>query len=248
MTNDDYDFTYFDVETTGRDPATDRIVELAMIRQSAIGEELDRLVTIVNPGVPIPPDVVKVHGINDERVRDAPTFAEVADNARRLTDNAVLVTYNGRAFDILFLHCELYRATGIGLQLDETREIDLWRLWQTCEPRNLAGALKRFLNHDMGDSAHNAEADTDLLPDLLRAMVQNYNLHGNDAERLSKPVGEVDRSGRFKKSEDDGEIVFAFGKHRDEPVRQRPGYLKWMLNNDFPPDTQAWAKRLLARR
>ena len=68
---------FFDLETTGTDPATDRIVEVAALRIDADGTRSARCRRL-NPERPIPPAATAVHGIHDDDVRDAPTFRKVA--------------------------------------------------------------------------------------------------------------------------------------------------------------------------
>ena len=63
-----------DLETTGTDIRTDRIVEISVIRVDPCGDREHRTRRI-NPGVPIPPDATAVHGISDADVADQPTFA-----------------------------------------------------------------------------------------------------------------------------------------------------------------------------
>src|SRR3990167_4692211 len=69
----------FDVETTGVDPGS-RILELAAIAFDENGVVLHEYDSLVNPGMPIPPDVTKISGITDEMVKDARTADIVLKN------------------------------------------------------------------------------------------------------------------------------------------------------------------------
>jgi len=71
-----------DTETTGRDAAEDHIVELAVVVGQA-GKVISRDTWLINPGVPIPAETTKVHGIRDEDVADKPPFADVVDEILR---------------------------------------------------------------------------------------------------------------------------------------------------------------------
>jgi DNA polymerase III epsilon subunit-like protein len=89
----------FDLETTGVDPATDRICQLGGVWMLN-GEMTDRRLVTINPGVPIPEGASRVHGITDERVAQAPTFAEVFPKVLEHFRRAeVVLTYNGSRFD-----------------------------------------------------------------------------------------------------------------------------------------------------
>jgi DNA polymerase-3 subunit epsilon len=97
-----------DVETTGRDPATDRVVEIGVVTGRA-GEIMDRRSWLVNPGRPIPEEVRAVHGISDEMVKDAPSFAELAREIAQAFANHIPAAYNA-SFDRAFVSAELERA------------------------------------------------------------------------------------------------------------------------------------------
>ena len=104
-----------DCETTGLDPATDRVITVAAIRadfsQLDHGTTLtgDSLVVEVNPGVPIPHAATAVHGLRDADVAGWPPFADEAQALRDFIGERVLVGHNVQ-FDKRFLNAELKRA------------------------------------------------------------------------------------------------------------------------------------------
>jgi DNA polymerase-3 subunit epsilon len=99
-----------DTETTGRDPALDRIVEIAcVVSQGA--EVLSRHSWLVNPGRPIPQEASDVHGIQDEQVRDKPPFSNIVGELFAVLRRGVPVAYNAE-FDKQFLLAELARVDG----------------------------------------------------------------------------------------------------------------------------------------
>jgi len=239
---------WFDLEGTGVDPHRDRIVEICMISDD--GRELE---TRVNPGVPIPAEASAVHGITDEDVKDAPTFAEIAGAVQELVDGAVLAGYNSRRYDVPLIDAELRRAGQPGLPRDELGrialpEIDLFAIWSNLEPRNLASAARRFAGVELVD-AHSASADTRVLPDVLRGICFEFALDADDLDelvRLSVRDGSVDRDGKFLVDEN-GVVVFNFGQKRGTPVSAEPGLLEWMLSRDFSPETKAFARLFLGQ-
>lgn len=85
----DRDTVILDTETTGLDDGA-RIVDIAVI--TATGDTL--LDTLVNPGEPIPAEATNIHGITDVMVTDAPTFADIADELRRILAGRRVVIYN----------------------------------------------------------------------------------------------------------------------------------------------------------
>jgi len=111
---DDCAFAVVDVETTGmRASGSDRITEIAVVvvhgdRQEVIFESL------VNPGRPIPPLISAITRITDEMVRDAPFFAELADQILAALAGRIFVAHNAR-FDWGFVCAELRRARALTL-------------------------------------------------------------------------------------------------------------------------------------
>lgn len=97
-----------DTETTGRDAALDRIVEIACVRFER-GAVVWRKSWLVNPGIPIPKEAFDVHGIGDDDVRDKPSFAQIAAEVLAALEGAVPLAYNAE-FDRAFLFAELERA------------------------------------------------------------------------------------------------------------------------------------------
>ena len=220
-----------DVETTGLRPETDRIVEIAL---QSVERSYNRL---VNPGIPIPAEATAIHGIEDADVGGCPPFSAIAEEVRERVEGACLLTYNGRSFDTLFLHHELERATGRGLDLETQPEIDLFHCWRELEPRTLEGALSRFLDEDHIGPAHTAHEDAHATLRLLPAFLRAFGLgEAEDLLELTRPEWEVDRHGKLRL--EGGQVVFGFGKHKGEPVGEHESYVEWMLGADFPEETK----------
>lgn len=239
---------WFDLEATGLDTTTERIVEFAFL-DGATGQAW---VERVNPGVPVPPEVTAVHGISDTDVAECPPFVHFAPRIQALIEGAVLAGYNSRRFDLLLLDAELRRAGQPGVARDAqgryaVQEIDLFQLWLRHEGRSLTSAAKRFAGVELGQDAHSADADTLVLPAVLEGMRQAFGLaEATVAEiaALSVPDGEVDRDGKFRRNED-GVIVFNFTKQKGEPCHCHPDLLDWMLRKDFSAETKAVARAIL---
>jgi DNA polymerase-3 subunit epsilon len=104
----DCPIAFLDVETTGRDPATERIVELGIVIGRR-GEVVERYSWLINPGRPIPKEMSAIHGITDDDVADKPAFAGIVPELLERLANAIPAAYNA-TFDRAFLLAELERA------------------------------------------------------------------------------------------------------------------------------------------
>jgi DNA polymerase-3 subunit epsilon len=96
-----------DTETTGRDPSSDRVVEVACVRWER-GEITLRKSWLVNPGRPIPQEAFEVHGISDDHVKDAPPFEAILPELLEALAGAIPLAYNAE-FDRKQLLAELGR-------------------------------------------------------------------------------------------------------------------------------------------
>lgn len=229
----------FDIESTGTNPETDRIVELCL----ATPEGRFRVFR-VNPGVPIPPEATAIHGIRDADVAREPPFAAIAAQVQSWVEGAVLLGYNSRSFDTPMLHHELRRAGQPGLDLDGIDEIDVMRVWNALENRTLASAARRWLGKDHAE-AHHAKDDVLVTLAVYARLREAFQVTDRDAMRLTRPANEIDRDGKFAFNEH-GEIVFNFGKHAGKPVASvERSYLEWMAAGKFAPSTKAVVEKLI---
>lgn len=231
----------FDLETTGINTASDRIVEICMIKVFPEGHEELRTYRI-NPGIPIPPQATAVHGISDEDVADKPTFKMLAAELHQFLQECDFGGFNSNKFDFPMLVEEFYRA-GMEFEVEKRKFIDAQRIFHVKEPRNLTAAYKFYCNRDL-ENAHSAEADTLATWAILKAQIERYEDLPADIEGLHKMSGQnnlADLAGRFVYN-DKGDIIFNFGKHRNKMVkdvlRDEPGYYNWMMDGDFPMQTK----------
>ena len=117
----------FDLETTGTDRLTDRVVELAVVRFDKGGDvaTLDRR---VNPCVRIPRESTRVHGISDADVAACPTFAELAPEVAAFLEGCDLAGYNIRQFDVPVLVREFDLAK-VPFSMEGRRVVDMQTIW-----------------------------------------------------------------------------------------------------------------------
>jgi DNA polymerase-3 subunit epsilon len=235
---------FLDLETTGVNVASDRIVEISMLKVSPNGKE-QWMTTLVNPEIPIPQKVTALHGISDADVANAPTFREIAKSLAAFLEGCDLAGYNAVRFDIPVLAEEFLR-TDIDFNFRKRRYVDVQVIFHKKEQRTLSAAYHFYCRKEL-ENAHSAEADTAATYEILKSQLDMYPDLENDVERLadfSSFGNNVDFAGRIILDEN-GVEVFNFGKHKGKPVEQvfneEPSYYSWMMNGDFP----LYTKRVL---
>lgn len=228
---------FFDLETTGINVASDRIVEISYLKVDLNGNESSRTLR-VNPGRPIPQEASNIHGISDDDVKDSPGFNEVGKTIARDFEGCDLAGYNSVKFDIPLLAEEFLRAD-IEIDLQRRKFVDVQIIFMKMEQRTLSAASKFFLGKELKD-AHSAEADTMATYEILQAQLDRYSNLENDIGMLAEFSAHnrnVDFAGRIIYNDEDVE-VFNFGKHKGKPVidvlANDPGYYGWMMKGDFP--------------
>lgn len=239
----------FDLETTGTNVETDRIVEIAMLR-SGPGEEPTELVAKVNPGVPIPPTATAIHGITNEAVAKEQAFDVLAEDVLTMLEgDVVLAGYNITRFDVPLLKNELKRA---GRELPELPIVDVYDLYKRYNRQDLSSTVRQYLGTAHVE-AHNAKADAAATRRILGVMTFAHDLPG-DPKELAKLLDQpenpdwLDREGRFIKSPE-GWTLLNFGKHKGaKAATVDPGFLRWMLAQDFRADAKAIAQSILEKR
>lgn len=229
---------FFDLETTGVDPAKDRIVEISMVKIMPDGRR-EVKTRRLNPEMPIPPAATAVHGITDDDVKNEPVFRAVAKSLAAYIDGCDFAGYNSNKFDIPVLAEEFLRA-GLDVDLKRHKFIDVQNIFHKMEQRTLVAAYKFYCGKELND-AHSAEADTLATCEVLEAQLDRYaDTLENDVDFLaefSERGKSADYAGRIL-YDDKGEEIFGFGKHKGRSVaqvfRDEPSYYAWMMNGDFP--------------
>lgn len=228
---------FFDLETTGTNIVTDRIVEIAYHKVSPNGREETKSMRI-NPGIPIPKNSSDIHGITDADVVDCPTFKLVAKEIVRDIEGCDLAGYNSNRFDIPLLAEELLRAE-VDFDFSKRKFVDVQVVFHKMEARTLSAAYKFYCQKDL-EGAHGAEADTMATYEVLMAQLDHYPELKNDIDFLSKFTTQnnnADFAGRIVFDEN-GEELINFGKHKGKKVTDvlntDMGYYGWMMNSDFP--------------
>ena len=228
---------FFDLETTGVNVASDRIVEISWLKIQTDGSESIKT-HLVNPTIPIDPRAIAIHGITDEDVKDKPTFSDLARTLAKEFEGCDFAGYNSNKFDIPLLAEEFLRAD-VDFDLRKRKFIDVQVIFHKMEQRTLTAAYQFYCKKVLED-AHSAEADTLATYEILKAQLDHYEHLQNDVDYLSvfsTQNRSVDLAGRIIYNDKDIE-VFNFGKYKGEPVeevlKKDPGYFGWILKGDFP--------------
>ncbi len=234
---------FFDLETTGLDVSTDRIVELCYIKVEPNGNE-ETCSMRINPERHIPEESSNIHGITDEDVKDCPTFKQVAAKLWHTFEGCDLAGFNSNKFDIPMIVEEFMRA-GIEIDLSKRKFIDVQNIYHKMERRNLVAAYKFYCGKDLTD-AHSAIADTKATYEVLQAQLDKYpDELQNDIQFLSdfsRMGNNIDFAGRFVYAEDGVTEMVNFGKYKGKTVKEvlakDPSYYSWMMRGDFTMNTK----------
>lgn len=242
---------FFDLETTGTNINSDRVVEICYLKVYPNGNEESKTMRI-NPGIHIPEAASAVHGIYDADVADCPTFKEVARSVANDIEGCDLAGFNSNRFDIPLLAEEFLRA-GVDIDLSRRKFVDVQVIFHKMEQRTLSAAYKFYCGKNLED-AHTAEADTRATYEVLMAQIDRYPEDlKNDVSFLSDFSSfskNVDFAGRMV-YDDQGVEIFNFGKYKGMPVvevlKRDPGYYGWILNSDFTLNTKAMLTKIRLR-
>ncbi len=234
---------FFDLETTGINIAKDRIVEISVLKVYPNGKEEQKTIR-VNPGMHIPEEASRVHGIYDEDVKDCPLFRNIAKELAHYIEGCDLGGYNSNRFDIPLLAEEFLRAE-VDFDMSRSKFVDVHKM----EQRTLSAAYHFYCDKCLED-AHSAAADTMATYEVLKAQLDRYgDKLENNIDFLSKFSTQnknVDFAG-FIIYDEKGTEVFNFGKNKGIPVekvlQEQQGYYDWMMKSEFP----LYTKKVLTR-
>ena len=237
----------FDLETTGLDIVNDRIIQLSFIKVYPDGKE-ERGDHLINPGKHIPEMITELTGIDDEKVKNAPSFKQISTTLAETFKGCDFAGFNSNRFDVPMLAEEFLRA-GIDFDFSKCRLIDAQAIFHKMERRNLAAAYKFYCGRKMEEDfeAHRADQDTEATYRVLMGELDMYSKEQQDEDErilpndmdflaeFSKQNDNVDFAGRMiwapitdkegkPLTDKDGkpqlQEVFNFGKYKDYPVAE----------------------------
>jgi DNA polymerase-3 subunit epsilon len=256
------DLCFFDVEATGLNVIRDRIIQIAIVKFFAKPDkEPQELSMLINPGIPISEEAMRVHGITPKDVANKPTFPQVAQKIYDFIGNADLAGYNSNRFDIPMLMEEFDRA-GLDFDIENRRIIDVQRIFYKMEPRNLRAALRFYCDRDL-ENAHDAMADVRATIDVFEGQLKRYeglDYEDDDGKVFSNPIrNDMQAIYEFTNDErtldvtqrlrltPEGQVVFNFGKYIGRPVgetlSQDKQYYHWILQKEFSVQVKKLVKK-----
>jgi len=237
----------FDLETTGLNPRTDRIIEICIIKSFPDGRKKDEIKTRkINPERAIPEIVTKITGIKEADVKEAPKFYQVADSLAEMLKGCDVCGFNSNRFDVPFLLHEFERV-GIYDAFNEVNLVDVFNLYCKYNPRTLQAAYYEYCGKTL--DAHKAEEDAKATLEVLNAIINDHSDEIEDKSieglaQLSKRKENVDVLGVVVNSERGP--VFAIGKHKGQLVSECRSYCDWILTaSDFSANTKKVIEMIL---
>lgn len=231
---------FFDLETTGLNPATDRIIEICVIKLNPDGTR-EIKTRRINPTIPISKESSEITGITDEDVKDSPKFRQLGKGIASFMSGCDISGYNILRFDIPLL-VEEFKRIDVDFDMTGIEVVDVQRIYHKKEPRTLAAALKYYCDEEIS-GAHAAENDVEATIKVLAGQLEKYEDLSDDVAAVAKFCKDarwVDNAGRLHWK--DGEVAIGFGKKQGlllkDLVKSDRGYIDWILNSEFPSDTK----------
>jgi len=228
---------FLDTETTGADPATAEVCEVAFLLAEYNGfsftGEKQVFETLVKPSVPIPPEASAVNQISNRMVDNSPAAEEIAGQIKELTEQADYIAAHNLPYDYEILNRQypsLFKRFNNGMQIDTLR---LSRhIWQEIPSHSLQALRYRFdLDRNIQGEAHRALFDTELVQSLLHFSLKQESCLGLQngwnalVDFIFSPL-EV--------------RIFTFGKYRgtlvEDTVARDPDYIRWLLKQKWLPE------------
>ncbi len=237
-----------DLETTGLDTKTARIVEIAVIKYSETGET-ERRVRRLNPGISIPAEATEVHKITNEMVANEPTFRQIANGLKEFLTGCDLCGFNFSNYDLPILVNE-FKRVGIDFDFTQMAVVDVKAIYHKLHPRDLQTAVQEYCGKEL-EGVHSAEADAEATLEVLQAMVTQHGELSGDAITLAafgNSSNKLDVQGWFQNTPNG--VSFSRGQYTgvllDVVVKKDRRYLEWMLKQNYLRDTRQIVESALA--
>lgn len=237
-----------DIEATGLNVVTDRIVSLGMVKIFPDGRRVPTH-KVFNPGITMSAEVIECHGITNDQAATCEPFGLYAPVAAAAMHECDLAGYNLMNFDLPMID-EEFRRAGIKFPFNEALIIDVGNIFKKKEARTLEAAVLFYTGTKMED-AHNALSDAQATVSVLDAHVRRYPdlmaMSRDELAAFSKFDDRIDLAGKLVKDKD-GDPAYSFGQNtKGVKVRDNPGFGFWMLGKDFPEQTKEILRDILRK-
>lgn len=238
---------FYDVETTGLNVACDRIVSISIVKVMSNGKTEGKAATI-NPQIPIPKAASNVHGITDDMVKDLPPFKKLAKGIYAFIDGCDIAGYNNTNFDNIILSEEFSRC-GLTFPQPNTLNIDVCTIFKKMEQRTLEAAYQFYCGKQL-TNAHTSNADAIATLHVFEEQIKKYpELQGKTLEEIAQFCALDNRADLAGKiiTDEHGNHLYSFGKHKGQKVLDEPTYAQWMLAGDFASNTKYVLTQILIK-
>lgn len=242
--------TVFDLETTGIWIERDKIVEVGMIKLMPDGTRHD-YVKRVNPGIPIPVNVIRIINITDDDLKDAPKFKDIAQEVLDFIGDSDLGGFNIQRFDIPVLEREFFEA-GLTFHWKDRDIYDAQKIYHIHEKRDLMAAYQLYCGKEL-TNAHSALGDAEATVEILDAQIAKYGKA--DEGIVSLRDFDYEKSSAYFDTERkfcwwNRNLYPMFGKYRKKkPIQSIAktdrNYLEWILSSDFSDDIKVMIEKAL---
>lgn len=216
-------YAILDIETTGGQFNEEGITEIAIYKYDG-HEIVDQFISLVNPEIPIQPFVVKLTGINNDMLRLAPKFFEVAKRIIEITQDCVIVAHNA-SFDFRILRTE-FRRLGYNFEAKTLCTVELAKILIPEQPSYSLGKLVRALGIPMADR-HRASGDAlatvklfkmlldkDLEKVILKELIKTEVVKGIAPKLLDIVESLPSKTGTYYIHNEKGDLIY-IGKSRN---------------------------------
>lgn len=234
-----------DVETTGLNRNTDRIVQLSIVNfDMETGQELTVFDQYINPSGTwkMTPSAQEVHNLSEEFIRaNGVSLRSVYPQVMQMLGDHAILTYNGSSFDIAFIQKEFERE-GLETHFEDHEFIDAFDIERRMNSNKLVDTYTRYFGKPFED-AHNSLVDVRATIEVYREQVRRYKLQSDI--RTEAGLNVIDESSAdittmmttspegFVYVDKDGSLKFRVGKYKDWPVvqvcKEHPDYIKWLF-------------------
>ena len=230
---------FLDIQTTGVEPKTARIVEISTLKIDTTGAQEFRSKRI-NPRTPITPDATRKHGITNDDVAEDPPFSTFARALASYLDGCDLAGFGIQRFAMPILRQE-FDIAGIPFQTPPII-VDIMQVYHRLEPRNFNSAYKQYVGAELAiKEPQQGENKLHAMKEILQGQIQSRREVPTTPSAIyawesavTKPAP-IDEGGKFVWS-DDGEALINFGRYRGHRLtdlaQTDASYLKWVATNE----------------
>lgn len=235
-------YSCIDVETTGLNKNTDRIIQLAVAKFDDKFNIIDEVFWYIKPsGIwRINPDAQEIHNISDEFINEnGVPLKSIANNFLAMIKDTTILTYNGSTFDISFIQREFERE-GLDTGFENHEFIDGYDIERRLNSNKLTDTYRRYYGEEF-EGAHDAMSDVRATIAVFKAQCEQHSTAINaetGKEVITESIEQITKMTQtspegFVYFDKEGVLKFKIGKYKEWPVKrvcqEIPSYIKWLF-------------------